>query len=117
MNFSGCCKSVKLSATGAKAGYWLSWLGSTFKDTGKEREGAPVYEHKGAYLARNSDSTWRFGTILGDPVDDSFCDSFYKSVGTAECPDSVKQWQYWDGIDGDENWPSGDVSVVCVWGS
>ena len=115
-----------MSATGAKAGYWLSWLGSTYKDTGKEREGAPVYEHKDksgqgtrAYLARDSDSTWRFGTIVGDPVDDSFYDSFYISVGTAECPDSVKQWQYKDDIDGVEIWRSGDglASVVCVWGS
>ena len=101
--FSGCCKSVTLSATGA-ANAWPAHLGS-YVATGEEEEGAPVYRTSDDYpLFRESDGTWRAGMRIGHI-------GAYKSVDTADCPASISQWQYWD--DGSWDWQSGDITAQC----
>ena len=102
MFLPGCCKFVELSTT--EATYWGPYVG-TYKDTGEEQEGAPVYRRwPDAYLARHSDGIWRASRY----IDGS---SYYRSVGAAECPASINQWQYRDDL---LIWRSGDVSVECV---
>ena len=65
--------------------------------------GAAVYRNShDKYLYRFSDGTWRTGPRIG-------YDGVIKSVDTAECPDSISQWQYW----ADGNWRSGDITVKC----
>ena len=97
----GCCKSVTLSATGA-ANAWPAHLGS-YVATGEEYEGKPVYKNNdGRYLYRHSDGTWRTGYGIG-------ASGIIKSaVDTAECPESINQWQY-----ADVGWHSADITVEC----
>ena len=100
---SGCCKSLKLSATGAAAEKYPFYLGS-YEATGEEHKGAPVYRNsEDRYLYIYRDGTWRASYKIG-------YSGGYKSVDTtAQCPTSISQWQDWD--DGD--WRSGDITAQC----
>ena len=100
---SGCCKSVTLKATGAAAEWWSYSLGR-YASWGHYHEGGPVFRKSdGWYLYRHSDGTWHVGeSYNGGTV-------FIRSVGTAQCPVSVSQWQYW----ADGPWHSGDIRVQC----
>ena len=98
---SGCCKSLKLSATGAAAEKYPFYLGS-YEATGEVTAGAPVYwKSGGRYLYRCSDGTWYAGPGIGYI-------GAYKSVDTAQCPASIRQWQYRD-----ISWQSGDIRAQC----
>merc|ERR1711952_177448 len=97
------CPGITLSATGAPA-KWSNNLGH-YVATGEVYQEAPVYKNsEGVYLYRYSDGTWRVDVKIGSY-------GVYKSVGTgtAGCPASISQWQYWDGI----SWHSGDISAKC----
>ena len=90
----GCCKSVTL------------WSDS-YEATEEEHEGAPLYRQRnsrGEYLYRYSDGTWRVGLKIGDS-------GLVKSVGTAQCPANISQWEFW----ADPNWFSSDglITVEC----
>ena len=105
---SGCCKSVTLSATGGALGLgekqkeWPSYLGK-YEATAKKQEGAPVFKKKydTIYLFRR-DGIWCVGEYRVGTV-------FIRSVGTAQCPASISQWQYWN----DGPWHSGHITAVC----
>ena len=102
--FSGCCKSVTLSATGA-ANAWPDHLGS-YVATGEELyRGATVYRKSDDYpLYSDSDGTWRAGMTIGHI-------GAYSSVDTADCPASISQWQYW--ADEVWDWQSGNITAQC----
>ena len=59
--------------------------------------------HGETVLFRYSDGTWRASYEIGDS-------GWFKSVGTALCPDSTSQWQYNDGHSDNH---SGDITVQC----
>ena len=101
---SGCCKSYTLSATGAAAEMGPSLL-SSYEATGEVNEGAPVFKKKydTIYLYRHSAGTWVVGEYRVGTL-------FIRSVGTAQCPTGISQWQFWN--DGDI-WRSGDITAVC----
>ena len=112
---SGCCKSVTLFFTGAAARFekWPKYLGS-YEVTGEEHEGSGGEEHEGEvysnsdgiYLYRHSDGRWRVGGMVDGRI--GFSGNIW-SVGTAECPASISQWQYL----ADFNWHSGDITIDC----
>ena len=101
--------TIILSATGAPDhGEWPRYLG-TYVVNGEEEEGAEVYRksdgryvHK--YLYKHRSGTWRVGLELGDL-------GYLRSVpgDTAECPASIKQWQYNAG----GSWHNGDITAQC----
>ena len=99
---SKCTGTITLSATGAAAKKWSGYHGS-YEATGEENDGAAVYrKSEGRYLYRWSDGTWRAGVGIG-------WSGYIKSVGTAPCPASIRQWEYHDG----EYWQSGDITAQC----
>ena len=99
---SKCTGTITLSATGAAAKKWSGYHGS-YEATGEENDGVAVYrKSEGRYLYRWSDGTWRAGVGIG-------WSGYIKSVGTAPCPASIRQWEYHDG----EYWQSGDITAQC----
>ena len=93
--------TITLSATGAAVQRWPEYLGS-YEATGEVTAGAPVYRKSGGrYLYRCSDGTWYAGPGIGYI-------GAYKSVDTAQCPASIRQWQYRD-----ISWQSGDITAQC----
>ena len=104
-NNSKCTGSITLSATGAAAEEWPEYLG-TYLATEETEEGAPVYRNSdGKYLFRKYNGTWHADYAICD-------DGIIKSVDTldtAECPASIRQWQY--GVAG--IWRSGDITATC----
>ena len=94
---------MTLSATRLAAENDEKYLGR-YEATGEENEGAPVYENShGQYLSRWSDGTWHTG------LQGSIGVQVMKSVGTAECPASNSQWQYY--VNG--GWRSSDITAEC----
>ena len=66
------------------------------------------YEYN--YLYRHIAGTWHVSTIIGGEGE-----GVIKSVDTADCPDSISQWQYLlnTGTILDNPWQSGDITVKC----
>ena len=103
---SGCCKSVTVQATKAAAEKW-PWSLGRYEVTGEQHEGAAVYRKSGGdYLYRHSDGTWRVSPWIGSSPS-------IKSVGTAECPTRVSQWQYSDFTLSGSVWYSGAITAQC----
>ena len=77
---------------------------TSYEATGELHEGAPVFKKKydTIYLFRR-DGIWCVGEYKVGTV-------FIRSVGTAQCPASVSQWQFWN--DGDI-WRSGHITAQC----
>ena len=98
---------ITLSATGAAAKRWPSFLGR-YLATGEEHQGAPVYRKSdGGYLSRYRNGTWHAGWGIGGHG------GGYKGVDTtADCPARVRQWQYYHSYDGGSS-QSGDITAKC----
>ena len=55
---------------------------------------------------KHNDSTWQASSTLGWP-----CQIW--SVGTAECPESISQWN-WKSLYNVIYWESSDITVQCI---
>ena len=101
----GCSGPITLSANGKAAEEWPGLLGR-YVATGEAHEGAAVYRksHEGN-LYRHSDGTWnvcKYGIGGGS--------GNIRSIDTAECPASIRQWQYSNAI---VAMFSGDIRAQC----
>ena len=110
---SGCCKSVRLSTTGAVK-FPSIYLG-TYEATKTvrnndgtiekiEKKGPPIYGKSfGGYIYSTREGTWFASEKIGDVND-------IRSVGNATCPANISQWLYKDNVDG---WHPDDITVKC----
>ena len=98
---------IHLSATGAVARMWNHYLGP-YEPTEEKIRGSEIYKNNQKKLYRHSDCTWRTSYDV-DASEDVF-----KSVGTAPCPNDIRQWQYINNQhDGDQFWQDGDITAKC----
>ena len=106
---AGCCKSVKPTPNNNVDSKAVTEYLGRYEATGEEEEDAPVYRNShGIYLYRHSDGTWRADERIGG--DGLYS---YRSVGTAECPDSISQWN-WKSLYNVIHWESSDITVQCT---
>ena len=101
---SKCAGTIALSATGAAPRWWPGLLGR-YEATGRKHEGAAVYsDGDGGYLSRHSDGTWHASNVgIGGT-------GAIRSVDTADCPASIRQWQYDAGYG---SLQSGAITAQC----
>ena len=81
-----------MSSSGKAAEMYPEYL-RTYKATGEEHQGSPLYsDGDGYYLYRLSDRTWRVSSVVMKYIGRSSI--FVGNEFTAECPDSVRSWGY-----------------------
>ena len=100
--------TITMSASGAAARRRSECLGR-YVATGEEHEGAVVYRNSDGYiLYRYSYGTWRASQHgIG-------WFSVLSSVDRAQCPASIRQWQYRPSYTVTAPaWQSGDITVRC----
>ena len=89
------------------AAEWLLIFGR-YEASEEEYEGAPVYRNGNFHLYRGGAEQygkWHFGDRMPRS-------GYIQSIPatTAECPDGVSEWYYWDKK---ADWNTGDIKVEC----